>query len=154
MTDPQIAGMALAAAILVVLIAGALNAITKRLLAQRGPSNAELAARLAHPSGRLAALDSLEHIVVLPPGHLETWSDGIDAYDVHLGNLVDELWPREEYLAMVECPRPELTGYSTPAELLEHEPFAEQVECRCGRLHALATRRTRRRAARTGGRRG
>jgi hypothetical protein len=144
MTERQIAGLAAAAFLALLLVGHAAYAVI--LHRRRRP--ARRAARRAHPS-HLAA--GLQREAVMPAGHPERAPAQDDSITVALAELHDRLWRDEEYLATIDCPHPQLTGYRTHADLREHEGAGvEPFACTCGLLHARRRRRRRRGASRTG----
>ncbi|HXG03237.1 MAG TPA: hypothetical protein VNO23_07510 [Candidatus Binatia bacterium] len=113
-------------------------------------------ARHCHPSQLHASqlADALEEPVRLPPRcgdspytEVETFPT-LDVYDQQLAELHDRLWPQECWYAVLVCPHPQLTGYDTHGEALEHED-GEPYECPCGRIHVRRPGRRTRRASRT-----
>lgn len=139
MTDAQIAGMTLAALLLICLIVSGLIVVVRR---SRHTRAGRIAARRRHPSrSRLAA--GLEYPVQVPPRHPERFPE-LDVHDVHLAVLLDELWPQEEYLAVIDCLHPELASYAT-AQLAHRDTDCTRRSriraCRCGGYHIHYRRR-------------
>ncbi|MFI6819228.1 hypothetical protein ACIBG7_43055 [Nonomuraea sp. NPDC050328] len=132
MTPEQAAPLLAAATLVAALVFWAFRA--------DGRTTARAAARRWHPSAKPLA-DLLEEPVALPercggavyPERFPL----LDEDDVLLAELVDRLWPDEGYLAVLDCPRPDLTAYRSPGE----SPAPEQaVDCVCGRVHIPARR--------------
>lgn len=147
MTDSQIAGMALAALLLITIAVAGLVIVIRRLRRTRA---ARQATKERHPSGSRLAV-GLEHPVHVPPRHPERFPQ-LDVHDQELAELHDELWPEEEYLAVLDCPRDVLTRYATQHDAEQATDRARRSRiraCRCGGFHihyrrSRAARRTRR----------
>ncbi|MGP3917641.1 hypothetical protein [Nonomuraea sp. 10N515B] len=109
--------------------------------------------RAYSPRRRTAEAALLEHPVYVPPGHPEYFPE-LDSLDGELAQVHDVLWPREEWLFVLDCPDPALTGYVTPAEAHAEEPGGVSYTCACGLVHVRRSRRARGRGMRgRGGRR-
>ncbi|MGI5286596.1 hypothetical protein ACQEVF_25110 [Nonomuraea polychroma] len=113
------------------------------------------------PRLRAPDINLLEKPVMLPARcsgepYIERWSPDVDGVDVELAEVHDVLWPREEWLFVLHCPTPVLSGYATPGEAHKHEPGGQSYDCACGLVHVRRSarsrrpRRRRRRTSRTG----
>lgn len=133
LTDQTVAVAVLAVAVLVIL--AALLVGRRRRLARR-------AADRRHPSrSRLA--NGLEHPVYMPPRHPEHWPE-LDVHDHELAELHDELWPQEEYLAVIDCQHPELATYATAQQAHRDTDCTRRSRiraCLCGGYHIHYRRR-------------
>lgn len=127
MTAEQRIDLAIVVAAVLILAWVTISAVTDRMR-ERRPIR----------TGRdLAAL--LEEPVRMPHGHPETWPEAEDEVDVLLAEWHDVAWPSEQWLAVLDCPKPHLTGYDTDAQALVGElprpGRIRLIDCRCGRVH-------------------
>lgn len=97
---PAVIHLTLIAAALAILAA----VIGSAMRSDQPKARARRAAR-RHPSARRLA-KGLDYPVYMPPRHPEHYTTGPDSTDVQLAELHDELWPAEEYLAVLDCPTP------------------------------------------------
>ncbi|WP_327088557.1 hypothetical protein OIE66_40620 [Nonomuraea sp. NBC_01738] len=134
---PAVIHLTLIAAALAILAA----VIGSAMRSDQPKARARRAAR-RHPSARRLA-KGLDYPVYMPPRHPEHYTTGPDSTDVQLAELHDELWPAEEYLAVLDCPTPHRTAYPTAAAAHAARPGATTYLCLCGMVHARPRRRLR-----------
>jgi hypothetical protein len=103
------------------------------------------------PPRTVPGLDLLELPVRLPGGtYPDTWTDYPDALNAHLAELCDQLWPGEEYMAILTCPHPALTDYATAADAAlaaDRSRRSRISACLCGAFHIRYRRAGRTRPA-------